>query len=67
MGTCWHNINHMRSLHDQMKEMGINVDDKELAMTLLGSLPEQFKPLITALDAVGEDNLSSEGERNALE
>eukprot|EP00794_Sanderia_malayensis_P015002 gene15002-16551_t len=33
---------------------------KELAMTLLASLPEEFKPLITALDAVGEDNLSFE-------
>ena len=43
-GNMLAHINHMRSLHDQMKEMGINVDDKELAMTLLGSLPEQFKP-----------------------
>ena len=46
-------INRMRSLQDQLKEMGINVDDKELAMTVLSSLPEEFKPLITALDAVG--------------
>ena len=29
-------------------------------MTVLASLPEEFKPLITALDAVGEDNLSYE-------
>ena len=40
---------HLRSLHDQLKEMGVNIDDKELAMTLLASLPEEFKPLITAL------------------
>ena len=59
-------INHIRSLHDQMREMGINVDDKELAMTLLGSLPDQFKPLITALDAVGEDNLSFEKVKGML-
>ena len=26
-------INHMRSLREQLKEMGIIVDDKELAMT----------------------------------
>ena len=38
-----------------MKEMDINVDDTELAITLLGSVPEQFKPLITALYAVAED------------
>ena len=65
-GNMLAHINHMRSLHDQMKEMGINVDDKELAMTLLGSLPEQFKPLITALDAVGEDNLSFEKVKGML-
>jgi hypothetical protein len=53
-------INHLRSLHDQLKEMGETVNDKELAMTVLASLPDEFKPLITALDAVGEDNLSYE-------
>ena len=65
-GNLLAHINHMRSLHDQMKEMGINVDDKELAMTLLCSLPEQFKPLITALDAVREDNLSFEKVKGML-
>ena len=53
-------INSLRSfiliIHDQLKEMGENIDDKELAMTLLASLPEKFKPLITVLDAVGEEN-----------
>jgi hypothetical protein len=55
----------MRSLHDQLREMGINVDERELSMTLLGSLPE-YKPLITALDAVGEDNLSFEKVKGML-
>ena len=59
-------ISHLKSLHDQLKEMGINVDDKELAMTLLTSLPEEFKPLITALDAVGDDNLSFDKVKNML-
>ena len=45
-------ISHLRSLHNQLKEMGVNIDDKELAMTLLASLPEEFKPLMTALDAL---------------
>ena len=40
--------------------MGQTIDDKELAMTVLASLPEEFKPLLKALDAVGEDNLSYE-------
>ena len=57
-GDMLGHINHLKSLHDQLREMGVNIDDKELAMTLLASLPEEFKPLITALDAVGEDNVT---------
>ena len=38
--------------------MGVNIYDKELAMMLFASLPEEFKPLITALDAVGDENIS---------
>ena len=59
-------ISHLRSLHNQLKEMGVNIDDKELAMTLLASLPEEFKPLITALDAVGDENISYEKVKNML-
>ena len=59
-------INHMRSLHDQMREMGISVNDKELAMTLLASLPDEYKPLITALDAVGKDSLTFEKVKGML-
>ena len=59
-GDMLAHINHLRSLHDQLKEMGETVNDKELAMTVLASLPDEFKPLITALDAVGEDSLSYE-------
>ena len=65
-GDMLGHINHMRSLHDQLREMGINVDDRELAMTLLGSPPEEYQPLITALDAIGEDNLSFEKVKGML-
>jgi len=42
-----------------MKELGEPIDDKELAMTLLASLPfERYQSLIVALDVAGEDNLS---------
>eukprot|EP00794_Sanderia_malayensis_P004356 gene4356-4937_t len=51
-------INTLKSLYDQLRGMGAEIDDQELAMTLLASLPDDFKPLITALDAVGESNLS---------
>ncbi len=59
-------VNSLRSLHDQLKEMGENMDDEELAMTLLASLPEELKPLITALDAVEEENLSYEKVKRML-
>ena len=59
-------INKLRSLHDQLKEMGVEIDDKELAMTLLASLPEDYEPLITAQDAVGEGELSYEKVKNIL-
>lgn len=51
-------INTLKSLYDQLREMGAETDDQELAMALFASLPDGFKPLITALDAVGESNLS---------
>ena len=54
----------MKSLHNQLKELGINMDDKALAMTLLASLPEKNKPLITALDIVGEAELLYQKVKN---
>ena len=59
-------INKLKSLYDQFREMGSLIDDKELAMTLLGSLPDDYKPLITALDAVGEDKISYEKVKGML-
>ena len=59
-------INQLRSLHDQLKEMGSEINGQELAMTLLASLPEEFKPLLTALDAVGEASLSFEKVKGML-
>ena len=35
----------LKSLHDQLKEMGVNIDHKELVMTLLASLPEKYKTI----------------------
>ena len=52
-------ISDLKSLHDQLKEMGVNIDAKKLAVTLLASLPEKYKPF-TALEAVGGAELSYE-------
>ena len=65
-GNMLAHINQLRSLHDQLKEMGSEINDQELAMTLLASLPEEFKPLLTALDAVGEASLSFEKVKGML-
>lgn len=46
--------------------MGENTDDKEVAMTLLASWPKDYKPFITALDAIGEADLSYEKVKNVL-
>ncbi len=59
-------MNRIKSLHDQLREMGVQYDDKELAMTLLASLLESYNPLITALDAVGEDKLTFEKVKGML-
>ena len=59
-------INRIKSLHDQLRGMGVQCDDKELAMTLFASLPESYNPLITALDAVGEDTLNFQKVKGML-
>ena len=65
-GNMLEHINHLKSLHDQLREMGVEVNDQELAMTLLASLPDDYMPLITALDAVGETTLSFEKVKGML-
>ncbi len=33
--------------------MGVDIDDKEMAMAVLNGLPERFNSLISTLDALG--------------
>ena len=42
-GNMLQHISYLRSLDDQLKEMEVCVYDKQWAMTLLASLPEEFK------------------------
>ncbi len=44
--------NRIRQLASTLKSMGVNIDDKEMAV--LNRLPERFNSLISALDALGE-------------
>ena len=57
-GNMLEHIGYLKRLHDQLHEMGIEINDKELATTLLASLPDDFMLLITALDAIRETNVS---------
>ena len=52
------NTNCMKTLHDQLNEMGDTITDKQLVCDLLASLPlEKYEPLITSLDVHSKDTL----------
>ena len=54
-------MNCMKTLHDQLNEMGNRITDKQLACYLLASLLlDSYEALITSLDMQGEDNLQFE-------
>ncbi len=44
--------NRIRPLSMTLKSMSVNIDESEMAMALLNGLPDQFHPLISALDAL---------------
>ena len=46
------------------KKVGLNLLEAMLMLTLLASLSKEFKPLITALDAVGDENVSKKKVKN---
>ncbi len=41
-----------------LKSMEVTIDDKEMAMAVLNGLPPRFGTIITALDAIGDDDPS---------
>ena len=61
-------INCMKTLHDQLNEMGDTITDKQLVCDLLASLPlEKYEPLITSLDVHSKDTLLLQtSDRKAL-
>ena len=48
-------INRVKTLAATLKSMGVDIDDQEIAMTVLCGLPPRFDNLISALDALGDD------------
>ena len=49
-------INRIQQLASTLKSMGIDVDEKEVAMAVLNGLPPQYENLIVALDALGNED-----------
>ena len=47
--------NRIRQLAATLKSMKVAIDDEEMAMAMLNGLPERFDPLISALDALGDE------------
>ena len=46
----------IRQLAAFLKSMEVTIDDQEMAMALLNGLPDRFDSLISALDALGNDD-----------
>lgn len=53
-------INNVKDLAEQLDAIGAAVNDNDVAMTLLSSLPEQYDNLIVALEARPSEELTSE-------
>ena len=49
-------VTRIRQFADTLKSMGVDIDDKEMAMAVLNGLPDRFDNLISALDALGNED-----------
>ena len=49
------NSNRIRQLAATLKSMNVEISESEMAMALLNGLPEEYNALISALDAIDED------------
>ena len=47
--------NRVRHLASTLKSMNVEIVESEMAMTLLNGLPDEYSPLICALDALGSE------------
>lgn len=47
--------NRIRHLGSTLKSMNVTIDENEMAMAFLNGLPDPYDPLISALDAVGNE------------
>ena len=52
--------NRIRQLASVLKDMAVDISESEMSMALLNGLPEEYKSIITALDALNETELDWE-------
>ena len=50
-----HHLKHMKDLTDRLAAINAAVDEKDQVSTLLGSLPDSYSNVVTALEAQGND------------
>ena len=59
-------INKMRTMSEKLEAIGAAVNEGDFIITLLGSLPESYANLITALENIDEDRLNWEDVKARL-
>lgn len=60
-GSMLDHINTVRELSEQLNAIGAPVGDGELAITLLGSLPDTYDPLIISLESRSAQDVTFDG------
>ncbi len=50
--------NRVRQMASVLQSMGVVIDDKEMAMAVLNGQPPRYGTIVTALDAIGNDDPS---------
>ena len=50
-------ISRVRQLAADCKAMGVEIDDSDVAMTVLCGLPDKYEHLIVAIDAAAQDDM----------
>jgi len=59
-------IKFMKELTDQLGNLGVKIEEEDQVVTLLGSLPESYKAIVTALEARADTHISLEFVQQAL-
>ena len=59
-------INYIKTLSEHLEAIGDPIEEKDLVILLISSLPDDYNYLITALETIAEDNLTWDYVRDRL-